>query len=844
MALKKLICIGLLLLSLAGPGAGRAASPGRLEALLRQQSGGAARVAYHAGTGRVRFVGLAAGRPLRLGTGLEPGVSAAWRFVEAYGGWFGVEAPDRELRVKRAWQAEGGRYLVRFQQVYRGVAVLGGELNVQMDAEGNVLSANGELLPGLDLAVQPAVSAAQAQAIAVALAARLYDQPGEALEAGEATLWVYDPRLLGGPEPERSQLVWQVRVHSRGAPGLQELVWVEAQQGGVALHFNQLEGARVRAIYDNANEPSYGLPGPDLVRVEGQGATGNTEVDRAYDYAGAVYDYYWNTYGRDSIDGAGAPISVTVRYCDPLQPCPYAGAFWNGAQAAVGQGWAVDDIVAHELTHGVTEHEAGLFPYMQSGAIGESLADLGGELVDRADGLGNDDLSVRWLMGEDLAGGALRSLSDPTLYGQPDRMGSPAYACGTADNGGIHTNSGVNNKAAYLLGQVGEVTFNNVTVAGLGLGKTARIYYEAQNNLLTSASDYQDLAELLPQACVNLINTGFTTPADCAQVQQAVQAVEMAAQPANCAATEAALCPAGQAPRDLWADDMEDPMSGKWTFSAADRWHYLAETYAQGQYSLHGLDFVPAGVTWAAMTSDVGLPAGSTPYLHFKHAYVFEAPAADGGLLEYSTDGGATWLASEALPTLNGYNGSLAAGNPLQGRGAFVDHSNGFESTRLNLASLAGSSVRWRWVIGANGTGDARLGWYIDDVRLYTCVARQLSYLPLAVRSAPWILPPATPRAGTWEGPGGGFVVSGAPSQVSNFTAEIVVTGCGSYTITYPGPVAVINGQFTFSGMFYGTGVFDNQATARGTAGLAGYNLPGCGAVTMGPWSWQASWQY
>ena len=129
-----------------------------------------------------------------------------------------------------------------------------------------------------------------------------------------------------------------------------------------------------------------------------------------------------------------------------------------------GAGFAsADDVVAHELAHGVIQRTAGLIYWFQSGALNESMADVLGELVDLADGVGTDTPQSRWQLGEDLppqAGGVTRDMSDPTLYGQPDHTASELYDFATdyLDNGGVHTNSGVPNKAAYLVvdGTVGE----------------------------------------------------------------------------------------------------------------------------------------------------------------------------------------------------------------------------------------------------------------------------------------------------------------------------------------------------------------------------------------------------
>src|SRR3990172_13390344 len=129
-----------------------------------------------------------------------------------------------------------------------------------------------------------------------------------------------------------------------------------------------------------------------------------------------------------------------------------------------------DDVVGHELTHGVTQYESNLFYYYQSGAINESFSDLWGEFIDLTNLTGSDGPSDRWLMGEDVTNyGAIRDMENPPAFGDPDRMLSANYYKGAGDRGGVHINSGVNNKAVFLMTDGG--TFNGYTVGALGIDK-------------------------------------------------------------------------------------------------------------------------------------------------------------------------------------------------------------------------------------------------------------------------------------------------------------------------------------------------------------------------------------
>ena len=482
--------------------------------------------------------------------------------------------------------------------------------------------------------------------------------------------------------------------------------------------------------------PGIPLPGTFLCDQTKPNCTNgsNSHADAAHRYAIGTRDFYHAGFERYGFDNAGMTVISTVHYCDPDDGCPYANAFWNGEQMVFGDEFdypLADDVVAHEFTHGVTEYESNLFYYYQSGAINESFSDLWGEYYDQSNSEGNDGSNVKWRIGEDILGqGVTRSMSDPSFYGHPDMISSPNYYEGEDDNGGVHTNSGVNNKAVYLMVDGG--AFNGKTVTALGWEKTAAIYYEVNTNLLLSGSDYSDLYYALQQACTNLIGKKGITAGDCTEVKDALDAVQMNSQPAPNFNTDAPLCTVNT-PVIAFADDLETG-TGKWTFSngAYKRWQLDTPygPYAQsGQHSLFADDY-PAKVTdaTAKLTAFV---VPSEAYLHFAHAYGFESgyntgdPTFynfDGGVLEYSTNGGSTWTDAGSLIQANGYKGTLftGAGNPLSGRSAFVGSSHGYISTRLNLASLAGKTVTFRWRMGLDEAGFA-WGWWVDNVKVYTC---------------------------------------------------------------------------------------------------------------------------
>jgi len=256
-----------------------------------------------------------------------------------------------------------------------------------------------------------------------------------------------------------------------------------------------------RQISDANNTTA--IPG-NLARAEGQLPTGILDVDDSYDFLGDTYGFYDNHHNRDSYDGSGAPLDATVRLCVNGQQCPWPNAYWSSGRTHFGTGWAVDDVVAHELTHGVTESESGLIYANTSGAINESFSDIWGEFVDLANGAGNDAPVVRWLVGEDLAIGAIRHMGNPPAFGDPDRLGSPLYVPptnnpdDTNDYGGVHTNSGVSNRLCSLLTDGG--TFNGWTITAIGIDATASLFYDANVNMLTPGADWTDLFVALQNA--------------------------------------------------------------------------------------------------------------------------------------------------------------------------------------------------------------------------------------------------------------------------------------------------------------------------------------------------------
>ena len=223
------------------------------------------------------------------------------------------------------------------------------------------------------------------------------------------------------------------------------------------------------------------------VRFEGQPSNGDVAVDEAYDYLGITHEFFWKSYQRDSLDNRGLKLTGSVHYGHE-----YQNAFWNGQQMVFGDGdgeifnrfTIAIDVVAHELSHGVTESEAGLIYFEQSGALNESLS------ADKAD----------WLIGEGLLakgihGKGLRSMSqpgsaydDPILGKDPQPAHMKDFVHTQQDNGGVHINSGIPNHAFYLTARA---------IGGFAWQKAGHAWYDAVcDNSLAKDADFSTFARL------------------------------------------------------------------------------------------------------------------------------------------------------------------------------------------------------------------------------------------------------------------------------------------------------------------------------------------------------------
>jgi Zn-dependent metalloprotease len=678
-------------------------------------------------TGFVTFAS-SSGRGILVPQGESaPAVERALGFVDLYGGAFGLS--DRsQVRQMRAPQIdELGREHVRFQQTHNGIPVTAGEFIVHLKGS-RVTAANGTIVRDLPANVVPGITAGDAQQAARHLIAKYRPAIAATAQYSEPRLEIFNKGVFE-PGVYPSRLAWFVEASDLD---LRQYIWVDAQSEAILLQFSQIAPALSRSVY-TLNNTANPLPGT-FVRGEGSAASGNVDADNAYLYAGVTYTYYFTNHGRDSYNGAGAALISTVDACQPAQTCPMQNAFWNGTQMVYGDTYAsADDVVGHELTHAVTEYSAHLLYYNQSGALNESFSDIFGETIDQlsSTGGGNDTVGAKWLMGEDLPIGAIRNMMDPTVFDDPGKMGDSAqFKCSTeawtdqfADRGGVHSNSGVPNHAYALMVDGG--SYNGQTIAGIGFTKAAKIEYRALTTYLTSGSGFLDDFNALNQACTDLIGTVGITATDCTNVNKALLAVQMnSAWPCPGAIAPPPICPTGS-PTFAFQDGFE-AATGNWTAAnGSGTWTAFDVDFAKGgTHQAYGSDPNSTSDHKLQMANNVLVPAGGRAY--FDSAFEFENSIGvnyDGGRLEYSINSGASWIdANSLIDGGRSYNGTISAsdGSAIAGQSAFVSSTYGYTATRLNLGSLAGQNIRFRFRI-VSDAGVASFGWTIDNFGIYAC---------------------------------------------------------------------------------------------------------------------------
>ncbi|MDY7225769.1 M4 family metallopeptidase [Hyalangium rubrum] len=397
---------------------------------------------------------------------------------------FRLRAED--LVFKRASKDERGHTYLRYGQTRNGLQVIGSELLLMVNPEGVVYAANSS-------------------AYDVALGAQVASQASIALETAEVAAKGADTQVRSERTGRRVYvrgsngglvLAHEVRVTGmRDGQDVEDLVYVNATNGSIALRAPKIKHVINRAVYSANNGSS--LPGA-LKRSEGGAATGDTHVDDNYGHLGTTYQCYFQNFGRDSYNNAGAQLKSTVHYSTS-----YTNAYWNGSQMVYGDSDGVDsaplgkslDVTVHELTHAVTEYESNLIYSYESGALNEGMSDIFAAYCESWTLNWATPASV-WMIGDDVwtpgtEGDALRYMGNPTQDGSSKDYYPERYM-GSSDNGGVHWNSGIANLAFKLLSTGGTHPRGktNVNVTGITIQKAGKIFYEANANCMTTSSNF------------------------------------------------------------------------------------------------------------------------------------------------------------------------------------------------------------------------------------------------------------------------------------------------------------------------------------------------------------------
>ncbi len=400
-----------------------------------------------------------------------------------------------------------------FTQSIRGIPIFGAQVAVHIKNGNEVYSVQGKVSKKNDTTMEK-ISEEEARNIAL--------QEASNENAKESKFFVtIDPktiinqRVLGIGDDSTNYVTVPIVISTEDSE-FSKTYFVSLEDGKIVYKKTNILDALNRSVY------SCKTGSCTQVRTEGQPAAADSEANEMYDYLGATYNYF-NTLGRDSYDNAGSLLRGYAYY--PQYVCPSANARWDGLNRRMlfGPGLSKGDVVGHELAHGVTQFSAGLEYEAQSGALNESFSDIAGSAIDQ-----------NWAIGEGHTTTCipkpLRSMDNPPSRNQPDRMYASQYTCAGLTSGcsdlndfcGVHVNSGVLNKAFYLMTDGG--SFNGCQISAIGRTRSHAIIYQALTHYLNPFSNFKEAYDGILTACNDLYTSD---PGVCEQVTKALQATEM-----------------------------------------------------------------------------------------------------------------------------------------------------------------------------------------------------------------------------------------------------------------------------------------------------------------------------
>jgi bacillolysin len=453
-----------------------------------------------------------------------------------------------------------GRSHERLDQYHQGVKVFGGELVRQADG-GQAVSVFGLLYTGINVDAEPALSPRDAAAIVAEmtgatigpeLAPELVVLPTDTggyvlayrlrvLTADDLTVFFIDA-ATGDVALRYSDLQTTIGT-GQGVHNDTKKISATVRNGTYlaidamrppAIYTYDLKGNLARTqLYLNG---LVTLNDTDVAADADNQWTDTAAVD-AHAYAGWTYDYLYKRFSRQGLDNrnltmtsivhpvkredwASVPSSVLNLY--------YLNAFYAGRGIMVygeglppgvtmgGRQWnyfsGALDVVAHELAHGITDYTSDLIYRNESGALNEAFSDIIGTSAEYFyQQAGSGYLKADYLLGEDLSApsGAFRSMANPQAYDDPDHY-SKRYT-GTADNGGVHSNSGIANNAFYLAIEGGANRTSGLSVQGVGAAnreKIEKVFYRGFTQFLPANATFSTARAATLQAARDLYGTG------------------------------------------------------------------------------------------------------------------------------------------------------------------------------------------------------------------------------------------------------------------------------------------------------------------------------------------------
>lgn len=437
-------------------------------------------------------------------------------FLERYKNLYSLPDPKLGLYLKRVSLVEDNNQKHLFYgQKHDGYPVFGAELAVHI-IDGFVVATNGMWLADIPTFSEPTVSSADATTAAI------NNAPGtDVASKGVPKLMYYDASLLDQTQDVDTHLTWRISlsgISDVDGNGRSWLAFVDAFSGEVLTYLNQTPSHKGHSSGKDFDiQAAFGtsdlcFPFTDTddwfdengsVGYPGVSSDAFNDGINAFNHAHTVYNYFFNTFGRHSWDGKGEQVNIFVHNGNALPSVTWFNAAFRGNCMAFGESLVQLDIMAHEWGHAIDDNMAELEYIKQSGALDESLADFWALMItdDPVLGEGISPLVVAIQPPADNAFIPFRDMSNPPMFGHPDHMSNFDFKIGvdedsdSYDSGGVHTNSGIINKALYLMVKGG--THNGITVMAVGPSKMEQLVYEMELNWYSSNTSFTVAADLM-----------------------------------------------------------------------------------------------------------------------------------------------------------------------------------------------------------------------------------------------------------------------------------------------------------------------------------------------------------